>query len=93
MNLKNFNLDLFFGMDNISGTANLYEDLTREIFTVQDTGLSYQIVKFWGAQGLLLNEKEGGKWRKFSFLDYMWLKVLDELRLLGMNCVKFQIPK
>lgn len=81
---NNFNLDIYFGMDTIKATTSLYKNLTQKIFTVQDTGLSYQIVKFWDAQELLLTEKEGGKWRKFSFLDYLWLKTLDELRLLGM---------
>ena len=55
-------------------------------FSVKDINIPYQWVNNWDKEGLLFeDEREDGKWRKFNFVDYLWIKVVVELREFGLS--------
>ena len=52
--------------------------------SVAATGLSYRAINNWEYEGLIDSDREYvAQWRKFSFIDYLWLKVISELRGYG----------
>jgi hypothetical protein len=53
---------------------------------VSDTQESYRTINYWDEQGLLLNDrKNSDKWRQFSALDVVWIKVLKAAKQYGMK--------
>lgn len=56
-------------------------------FTNKDLGdITYRTINYWDEKGYLTGEKNaGGKWRKFDFIQLMWIQVLDMLRKMGVS--------
>lgn len=83
----NFPLDNFFGANTIIKASELSEYLTKEdVFTLKDTVIPYRSVNHWESQNLLSSEVgTKGKKRTFSFVEYMWLHVVNELRTIGIS--------
>ncbi len=55
-------------------------------FSVKDINIPYQWVNNWDKEGLLFeDDREDGKWRKFNFIDYLWIKIIVELREFGLS--------
>src|SRR5690242_10252435 len=58
----------------------------KEIFTPQNLGVTYTNINYWDKQGILSSKRSGKTaWRNFSFMDYIWLRVIDELRQFGVQ--------
>jgi DNA-binding transcriptional MerR regulator len=58
-------------------------------FTVKDLSemndkITYRTINHWDEKGYLLTETDTEGWRKFSFVDYVWILLLDELRELDV---------
>lgn len=81
-----FQLDDFFDTKSIEKAVELYERLTEQRFFVKDLGLKYRVINHWDASGLIHSQRnaEGGD-RKFSFADYVWVKIVEELRSFGVS--------
>lgn len=78
-------LDHFFGQASFTKSFELGFFFTKEIFTPQDLGVSYTNINYWDKQGILSSRRAGKTaWRNFSFIDYVWLRVIDEFRQLGI---------
>ncbi|RAJ92692.1 MerR-like DNA binding protein [Larkinella arboricola] len=46
----------------------------------------YHVVNYWDKQGLLLTKRdEVSKWRRFSFAEYVWMHMLQELTEMGVS--------
>ncbi len=61
------------------------EYITQEVFTTKDTEISQRVINHWDKEGLLPRQsKFEGQWRRFSFVDYLWIKFIEELRAIGM---------
>jgi DNA-binding transcriptional MerR regulator len=81
-----FKIDDYIDTKNLDKLAELYELLTDKHFTVKDTEINYRMVNHWDKMGLIRfgrASKEGN--RKFSFVDFIWIKVVDELRNFGVK--------
>ena len=79
-------LDSFFGTKDFVKSVELQMQLSKEIFTPKDLGVTYTNITYWDKQGILSSQREGdAKWRNFSFIDYAWLKVIEELRDIGIS--------
>lgn len=70
------------------------EQLNKKSYPVSTTVTSYRTINSWSEAGLLLgeNERDNG-WRKFSFLDLLWLEVIKELRAVGFGLEKIAVLK
>lgn len=55
-------------------------------YTVKAATASYRTINHWSEQGLLEDRRDGSEagWRKLSFKDVLWLRILSELRAFGL---------
>ncbi len=47
----------------------------------------------WEQQNLLNGNREGREWRRFSIIDALWVKIIDELRSFGMSWEQIKVAK
>lgn len=84
---QNTSIAAFWGAEpTFTNLENLTTFLLEDRFTIKDLDVSYTNITYWDKQGILsFNRSKGGKWRNFNFVDYMWIKVVDELRAIGVS--------
>lgn len=66
----------------------LLDELFTPNFSIGQVGISRQEMQFWEAKGLIKLEEsvaEKREWNKVSFFDFIWLKLVAELRGLGAS--------
>jgi len=80
-------IDPYWGAPlSVENFMKLASFLLEERFIVKDLDVSYVNITYWDKQGILNSSRmEKGKWRNFSFIDYMWLKTIQELRDIGVS--------
>jgi DNA-binding transcriptional MerR regulator len=49
-------------------------------FTIKDVGVQHHIILHWDKEGLLFEQREFGKWRKFDLVEYVWIRMIMKLR-------------
>jgi DNA-binding transcriptional MerR regulator len=81
----NLNFDSFFGHNTYAKAIELSGKLTERVFHLKQLELKQREVNHWDSYGLIdLPRETNGEWRKFSFLDYIWLHLIKELRSMGV---------
>jgi DNA-binding transcriptional MerR regulator len=81
----------FLDSTSLDKLVKLYETITAERLSVRDTGINYRVINHWDEKGLIRfarNSKEGN--RRFSFVDFIWIKVVNELREFGVGLPDIQ---
>lgn len=67
----------------------LYKYLLKPRFSVKDLkDISSRMINYWHNKGFLFindRDKNNREWRKFSFIDYIWLRMLKEMSELGLS--------
>lgn len=59
--------------------------------TAKASGQTYRVINHWSKIGLLDEDRESdGKWRKFSVVDLILLKIYEELRGYGFSIEKLK---
>lgn len=75
-----------FSTEHITKMYEFCDRIRDKQFSVKDINIPYQWVNNWDKEGLLFeDEREDGKWRKFNFVDYLWIKIIVELREFGLS--------
>ncbi len=84
-------LEDFFDSKSLDKLAELYEIITKERLTVKDTDIKYRVINHWDEKGLIrfARKAEEGH-RKFSLVDFIWIKVVNELRSFGVKLSDIQ---
>ena len=73
---------------------NNYEQILNRNFSAKDIRVPYRNINHWDEKGLLLNTKRGdGQWRKFNFMDCMWVRIISELRKFGVSFALIKLLK
>ncbi len=92
---QNISIAPFWGAEpTFSNLEKLTEFLLEERFTIKDLGVSYTNITYWDKQGILsFNRSAGGRWRNFNFIDFMWIKTVDELREIGISTTLIKAAK
>lgn len=49
-------------------------------FTLKDTGVTHRLITYWDEKGLLNEDKNDHKWRKFNLIDLVWIRLIAKLR-------------
>ncbi len=70
--------------------GSLFDTLMEKQFTMKDlldlnTGITYRTINHWAEKGYLLSENKEGDWRKFSFAEYIWILLLNEVREMEVS--------
>lgn len=83
-----------FSKDNVENIFNAFgicDRIFKPILTVNDLGISYRTINNWEANDLMLSERGSTRnWHKFSFVDFVWLNIVFELRQLGFPLIKIK---
>lgn len=66
-------------------TNKISSVLNNKERNIKFTTVSYRQLNSWGEQGLLTNEREDRTWRKFSIMDALWVRIIQELREFGLG--------
>lgn len=52
---------------------------------VKFSTITYRQLNSWDKEGLLPKGREGREWRRFSIMDAIWVKLINELRGFGLS--------
>lgn len=78
-------LDQVLNSGMISQFPELHKSIHIKRFTIKDVGITHRWITHWDDEDLLFYPTEKGKWRKFNLVEFVWLKIIVELR-------KFDVP-
>lgn len=79
-------LEEFIDTRSLDKLAELYEVMNEEKLSVKDTGVAYRIINHWDEKGLIRCGRVSEEaHRRFSFIDFMWIKIVEELRSFGIS--------
>jgi DNA-binding transcriptional MerR regulator len=77
-------LDEFIGIRSLLRVTELHEKLSKPIFLLKDVGVQYRTVLHWDQQGLLEHSREESEWRRYDYIQFVWIKIINELRTFGV---------
>ncbi len=77
-------LDEFIGIRSLLRVTELHEKLIKPIFLLKDVGVQYRTVLHWDQQGLLEHSREESEWRRYDYIQYVWIKIINDLRTFGV---------
>ncbi len=66
----------------------LFSQFAQRIFNARHVGISSQELQSWEGQGFLPHKYKDNGWRKFSFLETVWLKCIQKLRSMDVSYKK-----
>lgn len=66
-------------------TNKISSILNNKERNVKFENITYRQLNSWEKEGLLTNERENRSWRRFSIMDAIWVKIIDEMRGFGMS--------
>jgi DNA-binding transcriptional MerR regulator len=60
--------------------------LQEKLFVAADTGLPARHVQHWENEGLVDNTREEGqRWRRYTFVEFVWIKLVEQMRSMGIG--------
>ncbi|MBI5857590.1 MAG: MerR family transcriptional regulator [Sphingobacteriales bacterium] len=66
--------------------GELFINLMQRQFTISDSMVEHRTILHWEKEQIIVidnNQRKG--WRRFSFFDYVWIKIISELRAFGVS--------
>lgn len=81
---------LGFDVYNQSPTFQRLRDaLNERRYTVGETPISYRVISHWADNALLPEGiKDGNGWKKFNFVEMVWLHAANQMREFGLSLPK-----
>lgn len=71
--------------------SEVQKSLNEKRYTVKDTDVTYRTINSWSEEGLFHDARENNSgWRKLSFKDVAWLRILRILREYGLPLEKLK---
>jgi DNA-binding transcriptional MerR regulator len=75
----------YIGERRYDKILELCERLMQKVFIGTDTGVPYRSINHWEKIGLIDDEREdANSWRRFSFVEFIWIRMIDEMRKVGL---------
>jgi DNA-binding transcriptional MerR regulator len=84
-------LDEFVDTKSLDKLTKLYQLITEEKLSAKETGIKYRVLNHWDEKGIIRFSRTSSIGnRKFSFVDFVWIKIVNELRSfgIGINTIK-----
>lgn len=90
--MNNNDANKMYSQEFLDIITNLELKIRERIYPASKIGASYRVINHWTEKGILadLREENSREWRKFSFSDLVWVKILEELRGYGMSLDKIK---
>lgn len=78
-------LNSYLGESRYDKILELLDRLLQKSFIGTDTGVPYRSINHWESEGLIDNARgETRSWRRFSFVEFVWIRMIDEMRKAGL---------
>ena len=87
-----FDMGLRQYFDKVSKN-NISRVLNDKDRNVKFNTITYRQLNSWDKEGLLSVRREGRKWRRFSIMDAVWIKLISELRDFGFSRKQLKVTK
>lgn len=89
--MTGINLEEFFDTKSLDKLAGLATVLSEDRLSARDTGIPYRTLNHWDEMKIIrfTRTSDIGN-RRFNFIDFVWIKVVNELRSLGLNLKMIQ---
>ena len=79
-------LEQFIDTRSFEAMGDLMETISKERLSSKTLGVSYRTICHWDEKGIIRFSRENAEAnRKYSFVDYVWIKVVEELRSFGVE--------
>lgn len=76
--MKNTTLDIKKGLE-------LYKFLNTKRYSLKEIGISNKNVLDWSRAGLFIDEKPAKGRRTYNMIEYVWIKLIEQLRSFGLS--------
>lgn len=84
----------YIGERRYDKILELLERLLKKSFIGTDTGVPYRSINHWENSGLIDNDRgEARSWRRFSFVEFIWIRMVDEMRKAGLPMEAIKVVK
>jgi len=81
----------FYNQHDLKDISSFFNE---KKYTIEDTGNTYKVINDWTRLGVIEDSRDKeGKWRKFSLLDLVWIKVVSHLRSFNFPLAKIKLVK
>jgi hypothetical protein len=82
-------------VNNPAQSGNLYDKLRERVFLKTQLDVVYTDLVNWERSGLLSigGDSNKGDWKKVNYTEYIWIKVIEELRKYGFNYDEIELIK
>lgn len=75
-----------FNVSHIPDVFTVCRAVLKRRFSASDLGVPYRWIYHWDDKGLLfIPSDQDGSWRKFNFIDFLWVEIITELRQCGLS--------
>jgi len=73
----------------------LFDKLKERVFLKTELNIVYTDLSNWERAGLLEigGNTNKGEWKKLSYIEYVWLKIIEELRIFGFTYEEIELIK
>jgi hypothetical protein len=75
-------LNSFFGVNETEKVKELFYRVDTPLFSRKDTGLTHRNLNLYIKEGAVSDEVNFGS--KYSFVSFMWVKITEQLRKIGV---------
>jgi len=77
------------------GSQFLYieKGITTKSFLVGDLDIPYRWITHWDQKDLLFTKEETSKWRRYDFVDFVWIKMIQKLRSFNVSIAQIKLIK
>jgi hypothetical protein len=82
-------------VNNPDKAENLYDKLRERVFLKTELDVVYTDLVNWERSGLLSigGDSDKGDWKKVNYTEYIWIRIIVELRKYGFNYDEIELIK
>jgi DNA-binding transcriptional MerR regulator len=73
-------LNCFIKHYQVAQISQMIGELQEKRFTLRQLEITHRALIIWDKEGLLYSSTEKGRWRKFSFFELVWIRLISKLR-------------
>ena len=79
-------LEQFIDTRSLDSLGELMTTISKQNLSAKTIGVSYRTICHWDEKGIIrFSRTNADSNRKYSFVDYIWIKVVEELRSFGVE--------
>ncbi len=79
-------LEQFIDTRSLDSLGELMTTISKQNLSAKTIGVSYRTICHWDEKGIIrFSRTNSDSNRKYSFVDYIWIKVVEELRSFGVE--------